>query len=127
MDTIKTFVIEDSPVILESLVEALVESAPVTIVGHADTEQAALAWLHDASNRCDVIVVDIFLKSGTGLGVLKRIGELAYKPLRVVVLSNYATAEMRRRCTDLGADEVFDKSSEIDELLAWFNNQQVTQ
>jgi CheY-like chemotaxis protein len=60
-------------------------------------------------------------------GCSNGIGELAYKPLRVVVLSNYATAEMRRRCTDLGADEVFDKSSEIDELLAWFNNQQVTQ
>lgn len=36
---------------------------------------------------------------------------------RVVVLSNYATAEMRTRCQALGADAVFDKSNEIDALV----------
>jgi two-component system OmpR family response regulator len=35
----------------------------------------------------------------------------------VVVLSNYATADMRKRCTQLGADAVFDKSNEIDALV----------
>jgi len=38
---------------------------------------------------------------------------------RVVVLSNYATADMRRRCTQLGADAVFDKSNEIDALVEY--------
>jgi two-component system, OmpR family, response regulator len=36
---------------------------------------------------------------------------------RVVVLSNYATPDMRKRCADLGADAVFDKSNEIDALV----------
>ena len=36
---------------------------------------------------------------------------------RVVVLSNYATPDMRRRCEQLGADAVFDKSNEIDALV----------
>jgi len=35
----------------------------------------------------------------------------------VVVLSNYATDDMRRRCAQLGADAVFDKSNEIDALV----------
>ena len=38
---------------------------------------------------------------------------------RVVVLSNYATADMRKRCTQLGADAVFDKSNEIDALVEY--------
>jgi hypothetical protein len=36
-----------------------------------------------------------------------------------VVLSNYATADMRKRCAQLGADVVFDKSNEIDALIEY--------
>ena len=36
---------------------------------------------------------------------------------KVVVLSNYATADMRQRSKQLGADAFFDKSAEIDLLL----------
>ena len=31
-----------------------------------------------------------------------------------MVLTNYPTPEMRRRCIALGADAVFDKSTELD-------------
>ncbi|MDP3224506.1 MAG: hypothetical protein Q8M96_15340 [Rubrivivax sp.] len=41
--------------------------------------------------------------------------------LRRVVLSNYATEAMRVRCLELGADGVFDKSTEIDALLHYCN------
>jgi DNA-binding NarL/FixJ family response regulator len=37
----------------------------------------------------------------------------------LVVLSNYATPDMRRRCLELGADRVFDKSNEIDALIQY--------
>jgi len=43
----------------------------------------------------------------------------ALHPMRVV-LTNYATPEMRSRCQELGADAVFDKSSELEEMLTWF-------
>ena len=40
------------------------------------------------------------------------------KPERkVVVISNYATPEIRKHCLALGANEVFDKSTEIDALV----------
>ena len=38
---------------------------------------------------------------------------------RRVVLTNYATPDMRRRCAELGAHRVFDKSAELEELLAY--------
>ena len=37
----------------------------------------------------------------------------------MVVLTNYATSDIRRRSMALGADAVFDKSSELDELFAY--------
>ena len=35
----------------------------------------------------------------------------------MVVLTNYATADIRQRCAVLGADAVFDKSNELDLLF----------
>jgi two-component system, OmpR family, response regulator len=36
---------------------------------------------------------------------------------RTVVLTNYATHDIRKRCLQLGADAVFDKSTEIEAFL----------
>ena len=41
----------------------------------------------------------------------------------MVVLSNYATTDMRKRCSQLGADAVFDKSNEIDALIDYCMHQ----
>ena len=60
--------------------------------------------------------MDLFLKQGSGLGVLEACRN-RQPGQKVLVLSNYATADMRKRCAQLGADAVFDKSNEIDALV----------
>lgn len=42
-------------------------------------------------------------------------------PSRRVVLSNYATPDIRKKCLALGADQVFDKSHDIDALIHYCN------
>jgi len=116
MTPLKAFIVEDSPVIRENLVAALEEMAPISVVGTADDEASAVRWLDE--NACDLAVVDIFLKSGSGLGVLKA-AAAAPGAMKLVVLSNYATPDMRRKCLELGADRVFDKSNEIDALILY--------
>ncbi len=120
MPQIKAFIVEDSPVIRENLVAALEELAPVEVVGTAEDESAAMHWLSQCATRCDLVIVDIFLKSGSGLGVLRAATKLR-KPMKLVVLSNYATPDMRRKCLELGANRVFDKSNEIDALIQYCN------
>lgn len=115
---LRIYVVEDSPVIRENLIATLEEMAPVVVVGAADNEGAAIAWLQSADNSCQLVIVDIFLKGGSGLGVLRSLTE-RHDGRKVVVLSNYATPDMRRRCLELGADRVFDKSGDIDALLAY--------
>jgi DNA-binding NarL/FixJ family response regulator len=115
---LNTFIVEDSPLILEKLVTTLEELTPVTVVGTAADERAAVAWLRQPQHKADLLIIDIFLKSGSGLGVLRSINDLAL-PGKRVVLTNYATAEMREACRRLGADRVFDKSNELEELLAY--------
>ena len=118
MPALKAFIIEDSPVIRENLIAALEELAPVHVVGSAEDEPGAVTWLTSAEHACDLVIIDIFLKRGSGLGVLRAVTHLD-KPMSLVVLSNYATPDMRRKCLELGATRVFDKSNEIDALIQY--------
>ena len=116
MPPLKAFIVEDSPVIRENLIAALEELAPVRVVGTAEDEPGAVTWLVNTEHACDLVIIDIFLKRGSGLGVLRAVSHLD-KPMSLVVLSNYATPDMRRKCLELGASRVFDKSNEIDALI----------
>ncbi len=116
MQRLKTYIVEDSPVIRESLIGTLEELVPVQVVGTAEDESTAVQWLTQPSHHCDLVIIDIFLKGGSGLGVLRAAHDLPHH-YTTVVLSNYATQDMRRKCLELGADRVFDKSNEIDALI----------
>ena len=118
MEPVRTYIVEDSPIILDNLVAALEEFTSVQVVGFAADESTAVSWLLQPDNCCDLIVIDIFLKSGTGLGVLAHAAQAGVAGRRVV-LTNYATSDLRQKCRQLGADRVFDKSREIDELIAY--------
>lgn len=116
MTALKTYLVEDSPVIRESLIATLEELVPVLVVGTAEDEASATRWLNQPANQADLVIVDIFLKSGSGLGVLKS-AQARQSSRHWVVLSNYATPDMQRQCMELGAARVFDKSNDIDALM----------
>jgi two-component system OmpR family response regulator len=116
MPLLRTFVIEDSSLIRQNLVGALEELAPVAVVGGAASELDAVLQLSMRGLECDLVIVDIVLKQGTGLGVLAE--PAVRRPGRhFVVLSNHATPDIAQRALQLGADRVFDKSREIDALI----------
>lgn len=115
---LRCFLVEDSAVIRQNLVATLEELLAVQVVGTAEDERSALEWLRHNNGPCDLMIIDIFLRQGTGLEVLRQAHALR-PDARLVVLSNFATADMRKRCAQLGADRVFDKSAELEELLAY--------
>ena len=114
---LRCFLVEDSAVIRQNLVATLEELLAVEMVGTAEDERGALTWLRNGA-ECDLMIIDIFLRQGTGLEVLRQARQLR-PDARLVVLTNFATADMRKRCAQLGADQVFDKSAELEELLAY--------
>jgi DNA-binding NarL/FixJ family response regulator len=116
---LRCFLVEDSAVIRQNLIATLEELLAVQIVGTAEDERSAVDWLQtQAGDACDLMIIDIFLRKGTGLEVLRQARAL-HPQARLVVLTNFATADMRKRCAQLGADRVFDKSAELEELLAY--------
>ena len=113
---LRTYIVEDNATIRENLVGTLEELASIVPLGWSETESEAKAWFEAHAGQWDLAIVDLFLKQGSGLGVIaacrqRRPGQ------RLIVLSNYATADIRDRCRHLGADAVFDKSNEIDALV----------
>jgi DNA-binding NarL/FixJ family response regulator len=117
MDTrLQTYIVEDNLTIRENLIGTLEELTCTTVVGFAETEIHARQWLQSHGDEWDLAVVDLFLKQGSGLGVLQACAARKAHQ-KVVVLSNYATPDIRRRCAEFGVDAVFDKSNEIDALV----------
>lgn len=114
----KTYLVEDNPVIRENLVGFLEDIAETKVVAHASSEDEAVQWLESHRNGWDLAVIDLFLEQGNGFGVVRACRDRAPHQ-RVVVLSNYATVDMRERSRALGADAFFDKSAEIDLLVAY--------
>lgn len=110
---LNTVLIEDSETIRENLIPTLAELANANVIAVAQTTSEALEALDQYKEEWDLAVVDLFLKEGSGLNVLRAARDRSPHQ-HIVVLTNYPTAEIRRRCLELGADGVFDKSTELE-------------
>lgn len=114
---LKVFLIEDSALLQELLGGMLSELDGVDFCGCADGEAQALQRLAEAP--VDLVIIDIELKQGSGIGVLDALQTDSdrYGKPRKVVLTNYAHATMRQRCDRFGMDAFFDKSLHINQLI----------
>ncbi len=114
----RAYIVEDNAAIRENLIGTLEELVPIRTMGIAETEDEGTRWLARNDAQWDLAIVDLFLKEGSGLGIVKAC-RYRQPSQKMVVLSNHATPEIRWRCAQLGADAVFDKSTEIDDLLRY--------
>lgn len=119
---LQAFVIEDNATIRENLVGTLEELTCVKVAGTSATENEALQWLEEHIDTWELVIVDLFLKQGSGIHLAQHIRRK--RPTqKVVVFSNYINASVRKRCAQLGVDAVFDKSTEIDALVDYCSHQ----
>lgn len=100
------------------LIETLVTRARVEVVGIAETEKEAVNWLDRHADRWDIALIDLFLREGTGAGVIEHCRER--RPGQsVLVMTNHAgDAALLHECKLLGADAVYHKAIELDGLVA---------
>jgi len=111
---VRVFLVEDSPIVRQRLVELLTVPGQVEVVGEADTEADAVAALRTAP--WNALVLDLALKQGTGLGVLRAIRAWRPPASKVIVLTNYAATLMHHASLAQGADLVLDKMRESHRL-----------
>jgi DNA-binding NarL/FixJ family response regulator len=112
--TFRAYLVEDSSTIRENLTATLKELADIEPVGSTDSEHEAKRWLQ--ANDWDLAIIDLFLREGSGMHVLQAVRKQRPEQ-RIVVLSNHSSRDVRWRCRQLGADAVFDKSTELEALV----------
>ena len=96
----RLFIVDDSEILRERLVEILSEIESVEIVGQeGDTFKAV-----EAIERLkpDLVILDIRMPGGNGI---------------VIMFTNFPYLQYRKRCFDSGADYFFYKSTEFEKLV----------
>lgn len=112
---LRVFLVEDLPVVRNRVIESLGEIAGLEVAGFAEGEESALSWLR--SQPCDVLILDLELRQGNGLGVLKALAAREPRPSLVkIVYSNHASAGVRRLAAQFGASHFFDKTLDTPKL-----------
>lgn len=96
----------------DRVIESLEESGNSRIVGLAETEDEAVTGIMQSTP--DAVVLDIQLREGNGLNVLRRLRslQLDVRPV-VIMLTNYNYPEFRSRAMTAGTDYFFDKATEL--------------
>ena len=110
------YLLEDNPDLREALVDTLQELTCVRVIASSHDPSQAASWLSQHTRDWDLLVVDLLLPGESGLHLVQRLPARAPWQ-KVVLLSNYATASVRKRSAQLGIDAVFDKSTQVDALV----------
>ena len=114
-NALQVMLVEDSHIISDLISENLARIPKLKLLGIAETESEALAMLH--AQPCDVLVLDIQLRQGNGINLLRVLsGDPAYAHTVKVVLSNHVSGTYRRICEQYGVQYFYDKTSEFPQL-----------
>jgi CheY-like chemotaxis protein len=85
----------------------------VDVVGQAGDVPESLAAIR--RTRPDVVILDIRMPGGNGIDVLREVKKMTPAP-QVIMLTNFAYAQYRKKCEEAGADFFLDKSAEFEKL-----------
>lgn len=112
-DTLKVLLVEDSAVLADRLSELLSQVPGVTLVEKVDTERAAVSVVRTQS--IDVMILDLHLRQGTGLGVLRTLADEPHGA-EAIVLTNFALPQYRRAASELGVNYFLDKARDFERI-----------
>lgn len=100
MSRIRVFLVDDHPLVRDWLRNLLQMEQDFEVIGEADETAAALAAM--AADKPDIAVVDLSLKRGSGLDLIKSL-RLRHPEIRVLVLSMHEEISDVERALRAGA------------------------
>jgi DNA-binding NarL/FixJ family response regulator len=117
----KVLIVDDSSIVRLRLADLLAEVEGIEVIAQA--EDALQAFDLVKTLKPDVAIVDVRMPKRSGIDLIDDIKSTRQAP-KIIMLTNYPTAEYREKCFERGADYFFDKSSEIDKVVSVLKNLQ---
>lgn len=118
---LRVFLVEDSIDVRELMIENLTMIPGIVVAGVSESESDALQQLN--SMPCDVLIVDIQLKKGNGINLLRQIAEKKKVANALkIICSNNATEVFRRVGMQYGVNHFYDKTSEFPQLFEFLRS-----
>jgi response regulator of citrate/malate metabolism len=112
---LRVLLVEDSRIISDLISENLARIPRLSLLGIAETESDAVTMLR--SYPCDVLILDIQLRQGNGINLLRVLSaDPVHAQTLKIVLSNHVSGTYRRICEQYGVQFFFDKTSEFPQL-----------
>jgi CheY-like chemotaxis protein len=113
---LRILLVEDSAPLRVRLAELLTEPGVMRVTATAATEMDACSLI--ASQDFDALVVDVELRQGSGINVVRNARtRWVVPPLPlIIVLTNYALPTVKDRCLSAGADHFLDKMRQFDQM-----------
>ncbi len=109
----KVFLVEDSAAIRMRLIDMLGDVEGIEIVGGADSPASAIEGIQ--RTRPDSVVLDIHLRGGSGIEVLREVHPVN-PGIVFIVLTNHSDCQYREIYTHAGASYFLDKSSDFEKV-----------
>ncbi len=109
----RILLVDDSVQFLDRLKAILVSLEGIEIIGSANDLPEALQTIR--TTHPDVVLLDLQLPSGSGMKVLQMVKNEKLD-VNVVVLTNYAFPQYRKKCVEAGAYAFLDKSTDFSKV-----------
>lgn len=109
----RVFLVDDSKSV-RARIRVSIEELGACVVGEAATEEEAVEGI--ASTHPDLAIIDLRLRRGTGLNVLKHLKKRT-QDIATIVLTNQAREDYQLVCVKAGADYFLEKTRQYGEFI----------
>ena len=106
-------IVDDSEILRGRLKTLIYPNKKIKIVGEASNFIETMQLL--SKYRIDIILLDIHMPGANGFKVLSEVRNSNTK-VKIIIMTNYPTAQYRKAAFELGANYFIDKSEEFEEI-----------
>lgn len=114
MNDYKVLIIDDHPIIRQGFASLIQEQPDLILCGEGETSGECIQLVQQ--HNPDVVIVDLFLKEGSGFELIKQIRAFQSNA-KILVCSVYSEEQFGERVILAGANGFVDKSEAVDKLL----------
>jgi DNA-binding NarL/FixJ family response regulator len=112
---LKVLIVDDSVLLRERIAGLISEIKGVELAGQAGDAEEAVECIRCL--RPDVVILDIRMPKGNGIGVLVQIKHEPFPPI-VIMFTAFPYPQYCRKCLEAGADYFFDKATEFERITS---------